>query len=777
MTVSSVNEPFVSESENPAVQEQITSDPMINVAEANTDPTTQNVNIPASIAAVHSPTLCETVNSSTSGAQISSVPTANVPMVNVAAANTDPTTQNVNVPACIATVHIPTLCETVHSSTSGAQISTARVAMVNVAEANTDPTTQNVNIPASIATVHTPTLCETVHSSTSGSQISTARVAMVNVAAANTDPTTQIVKVPASIAAVHTPLLCETVQPSTSGAQISTANVPMVNVAAANVYREPTTQNVNVPARIAAVHTPTLCETVHSSTIGAQISTASDPMVNVAAANTAPTTQNVNIPASIAALRTPTLCETVHPSSGAQISTANVPMVNVAAANVYREPTTQNINFPASSAAVHTPTLCETVQPSTSGAQISTANVPMVNIAAANVYREPTTQNINFPASSAAVHTPTLCETVHSSTGGAQISTANVPMVNVAAANVYREPTTQNINFPASSAAVHTPTLCETVQPSTSGAQISTANVPMVNVAAANVYREPTTQNINFPASSAAVHTTTLCETVHSSTGGAQISTANVPMVNVAAANVYREPTTQNINFPASSAAVQTPTLCETVHSSTGGAQISTVSVPMVNDAAANVYTDIDFLDEDYGQNSNFPDRFTSPTFSAQRIPLSTIQYEHLQNYIEISSSDEIKTVPKGNMVRINRNVVRDVQKNSSSVGNFGWGLAKQIFKTEEMLNCNYRGVQGKNALSPRRKRAIEEAVGETYGATETNFIQVRKSIDSGIRDKRKKQPVRSSNVTGPFLLPQGMDYKILLQGLQMAQAQSNVPV
>ena len=33
-------------------------------------------------------------------------------------------------------------------------------------------------------------------------------------------------------------------------------------------------------------------------------------------------------------------------------------------------------------------------------------------------------------------------------------------------------------------------------------------------------------------------------------------------------------------------------------------------------------------------------------------------------------------------------------------MGNFGWGLAKQIFKTEKMLKCNYRGVQGKNALS-----------------------------------------------------------------------------
>ena len=171
---------------------------------------------------------------------------------------------------------------------------------------------------------------------------------------------------------------------------------------------------------------------------------------------------------------------------------------------------------------------------------------------------------------------------------------------------------------------------------------------PMINVAEANT--DPTTQIVNFPASIAAIHTPTLCENVHVSTSGSQISTVSVPMVNVAEANT--DPTTLIVNFPASIAAVHTPTLCEKIHVSTSDAQISTVSVPMVNVAAANVYTDMDFLDEDYGQNSNFPDRFTSPTFSAQRIPLSTIQYEHLQNYIEISSSDEIKTVPKGNMVR-----------------------------------------------------------------------------------------------------------------------------
>ena len=172
----------------------------------------------------------------------------------------------------------------------------------------------------------------------------------------------------------------------------------------------------------------------------------------------------------------------------------------------------------------------------------------------------------------------------------------------------------------------------------------------------------------------------------------------------------------------------------------------------------------------DYIQDMSEEDvRFCEEDFSSplnQRSPLTTIQSDHLNNYIEISKASDIKTIGKENKVRISRNVAREVRQNSSSVGNFGWGLAKRLYSLEELLPCNYRGI-GKEALSPRRKQCIEEAVRDNYGNREENFKQVRTAIDAGIRDRKKRVPAPSTASRLPLILPQGFDYNMLLKNSQ----------
>ena len=111
-------------------------------------------------------------------------------------------------------------------------------------------------------------------------------------------------------------------------------------------------------------------------------------------------------------------------------------------------------------------------------------------------------------------------------------------------------------------------------------------------------------------------------------------------------------------------------------------------------------------------------------------------------------------TVGKESKVRVAKHVVQEIRQ--------------RLYSTEELLQCNYRGV-GKQALSPRRKRCIEEAVRDNYGNNQEILRGVRKSIDAGIRDKKKRVPAPSTTSHPPFILPQGFDYNMLLKSLQAA--------
>lgn len=67
--------------------------------------------------------------------------------------------------------------------------------------------------------------------------------------------------------------------------------------------------------------------------------------------------------------------------------------------------------------------------------------------------------------------------------------------------------------------------------------------------------------------------------------------------------------------------------------------------------------------------------------------------------------------------VRVKPNKTFEISTNECSKSNFGWILAKTIYKQEELIDKNFYGNR-KNlpAVSPKRHHAIERAVGEVNG-------------------------------------------------------------
>ena len=124
--------------------------------------------------------------------------------------------------------------------------------------------------------------------------------------------------------------------------------------------------------------------------------------------------------------------------------------------------------------------------------------------------------------------------------------------------------------------------------------------------------------------------------------------------------------------------------------------------------------------------------------------------------------------------MRVAKHVMQEIRQGSTSVRNIGWGLAKRLYSTEELLQCYCRGV-GKLALSPRRKRFIEEAIRDNYDNSQEILRGVRKSIDAGIGDKKKRVPAPSTTSHPPFILPQRFDYNIFLKNLQAATSHDSL--
>lgn len=106
-------------------------------------------------------------------------------------------------------------------------------------------------------------------------------------------------------------------------------------------------------------------------------------------------------------------------------------------------------------------------------------------------------------------------------------------------------------------------------------------------------------------------------------------------------------------------------------------------------------------------------------------------------SFWEINEIDDWRHTGPGTKLIIGREFLRKYCSNPKSVGMFGWALVQKLYTPEEREGRNYLGNASKLPLSPRRRRAIEEAFFDTYGPNPKLISEARTSINSNIRDKK----------------------------------------
>lgn len=105
----------------------------------------------------------------------------------------------------------------------------------------------------------------------------------------------------------------------------------------------------------------------------------------------------------------------------------------------------------------------------------------------------------------------------------------------------------------------------------------------------------------------------------------------------------------------------------------------------------------------------------------------------------EISDGNDLNGVPSNAEIRIRQSVISDAMEESCSRGNLSWRLAQTVYRHDELNGRNYRGTRNKQALSPRRRHAIEHAVIENYGMTKETFYDIQQSINTGLRNMKMR--------------------------------------
>lgn len=106
-----------------------------------------------------------------------------------------------------------------------------------------------------------------------------------------------------------------------------------------------------------------------------------------------------------------------------------------------------------------------------------------------------------------------------------------------------------------------------------------------------------------------------------------------------------------------------------------------------------------------------------------------------------IEANDSINNLLNNSSVfqSLNQSDLIDLQAESISRSNFATNIMRRIFKKNEMLNHNVRGVKGKNPLSPKRLSYIQEQTFIRYplqnGETESKaWKECRIVLDATLR-------------------------------------------
>ncbi|XP_062604469.1 mucin-5AC-like [Saccostrea cucullata] len=109
---------------------------------------------------------------------------------------------------------------------------------------------------------------------------------------------------------------------------------------------------------------------------------------------------------------------------------------------------------------------------------------------------------------------------------------------------------------------------------------------------------------------------------------------------------------------------------------------------------------------------------------------------------VEIEGPQDIQGIPENAEIRIKQKVTSEAAMNACSKANFGWILAQQMYKREELMGRNVFGNR-KNILpiSPRRRHALEHAVAEVYGMYNQNMKEAVNGINTGLRSLRRRLP------------------------------------
>ena len=365
----------------------------------------------------------------------------------------------------------------------------------------------------------------------------------------------------------------------------------------------------------------------------------------------------------------------------------------------------------------------------------------MSSVTSLTTSQPPSAQTVSDVTISATVSQPPSAQTMSGVTTSATVSqppSAQTMSGVTRSATVSQSPSAQTMFGVATSATVSQPPSAQTMFGATTSTTVSQppSDQTMTGVTTtAIVSQPPSAQTMYSVTTSATVGQPPSAQTmlVTTPTFGQPPSVEYVPS---------RTGAISNISHPLSMVlepGLTAPT-ATTMFGSLG--QNSTISQLPSNLAAQ------DLQNSPCNENRN---EFTAePMNSHCRPPLTTVDLQQLysscdspviaNNVWEIIEKKDWSHTGPDTKLRIGREFVRKYCSKVKSVGNFGWALVQNLYSPEELEGRNFNGIGNKDALSPRRKRAIEEAVTENYGTDPNNLKHVRTAINTGIRGIRYKE-------------------------------------
>ena len=99
---------------------------------------------------------------------------------------------------------------------------------------------------------------------------------------------------------------------------------------------------------------------------------------------------------------------------------------------------------------------------------------------------------------------------------------------------------------------------------------------------------------------------------------------------------------------------------------------------------------------------------------------------------MEIDGPDNL---PSGNFhFLVKRSTLDFLNIKNKSGGMFLWGLTKTLYSDNELFNKNFFGGKGKQAISPRRRHAMEHAFIDVFQTrNKAVFHKAVKSVNNGL--------------------------------------------